>query len=444
MINSGDTIVVAVSGGPDSVCLLKILFQLRKLLNVSLIVAHLDHGLRPEEDEKETEFVANLARRLHLTAAYDKARNISETPGASIEEKARVIRYQFLERALDKHQAQKVALGHHMNDQAETVLMHLLRGAGPTGLSGIPPIREERFIRPLINITGDQINSYLKQKDIPFMIDSSNLEKRYLRNKIRLELIPLLLNYQPKLIEHLGDLASLCRQEDQFMEEEASKGLQMVTLDSSDHSLDLSLTTFENLSTPLQYRIIRQAIKRVKGNVRRIDIGHIKAVIDLANNVRPQIRMNLPENLIVRKIYERLRFSLRTETETGDFSYDIEDRGRFRIPEINQTISLEEISKKDFLLSSPSPYEAFLDLDRLKWPLRVRNFRAGDKFTPLGLNGSKKVKDLFIDTKIPSEQRKKTTILENCNNIVWVCGIRIDNRYRVKEKTKRILRCKIE
>jgi len=154
--------------------------------------------------------------------------------------------------------------------------------------------------------------------------------------------------------------------------------------------------------------------------------------------------MNLPENLIVRKIYERLRFSLRTETETGDFSYDIEDRGRFRIPEINQTISLEEISKKDFLLSSPSPYEAFLDLDRLKWPLRVRNFRAGDKFTPLGLNGSKKVKDLFIDTKIPSEQRKKTTILENCNNIVWVCGIRIDNRYRVKEKTKRILRCKIE
>jgi tRNA(Ile)-lysidine synthase len=444
MVNSGDKIVVAVSGGPDSVCLLKILFQLQSWLNISLIVAHLNHGLRPKEDERETEFVANLSRSLNLTLAYDKADNLTKAHGSSIEEKAREIRYQFLEKVLDEYHAQKVALGHNMNDQAETVLMHLLRGAGPTGLSGMPPIREERFIRPLINISRDEIHTYLKQKDIPFMMDSSNLEKRYLRNKIRLDLIPLLLNYQPQLIEHLGELAFLCRQEDQFMEEEANKGLQMVTLDSSDHSLDLSLTTFKNISIPLRFRIIRQAIKRVKGNLRRIDIGHIKAIIDLANNERPQIRMNLPENLMVKKIYERLRFSLGTETETGDFSYIIKNNGRFEIPEINQTISLEEISKKDFLLSSPSRHEAFLDLDRLQWPLRGRNFRAGDKFMPLGLNGFKKVKDIFIDNKIPSEQRKKILILENCDDIVWVCGIRIDDRYRVKEKTKRILRCKIE
>jgi len=444
MISSGDTVVVAVSGGPDSVCLLKILFQLQRWLNISLIVAHLDHGLRPQEDEKETEFVANLAKRLNLTLAYDKANNVTKAHGISIEEKAREIRYQFLEKVLDEHHAQKVALGHNMNDQAETVLMHLLRGAGPTGLSGIPPIREGRFIRPLINVTRDEIHTYLKQKGIPFMMDSSNLEKRYLRNKIRLELIPLLLNYQPRLIEHLGELAFLCRQEDQFIEEEANKGLQMVTLDSSDHSLDLSLTTFKNLPTPLQYRTIRQAIKRVKGNLRRIDIGHIKAIIDLANNMRPQIKMNLPENLIVKKIYGTLRFSLGTETETGDFSHYIKNTGRFKIHEINQTILLEEISKKDFLGSSPSLREAFLDLDRLQWPLRVRNFRAGDKLIPLGLNSFKKVKDIFIDNKIPSEERKKIAILENCNDIVWLCGIRIDNRYRIKEKTKRILRCKIE
>ena len=445
MINSGETIVVAVSGGPDSVCLLRILLQLQRWLKINLIVAHLNHGLRPQEDERETEFVANLAGSLNLTLACDKAVNLTKAQGTSIEEKAREIRYQFLERVLDEYHAQKAALGHNMNDQAETVLMHLLRGTGPTGLSGIPPIRQRRFIRPLINITRDEIHTYLKQKDISFMMDSSNLEKRYLRNKIRLELIPLLLNYQPQLIEHLGELAFLCRQEDQFMEEEANKGLQMVTLDSSDHSLDLSLTTLKNLSTALQYRVIRQAARRVKGNLRRIDIGHIKAIIDLANNVRPQIKMNLPENLMVKKTYERLRFSLGTETEVGDFSYYIKNSGRFKIPEINQTISLEEISKKnDFLLSSPSPHEAFLDLDRLQWPLRGRNFRAGDKFMPLGLNGFKKVKDIFIDNKIPSEQRKKILILENCDDIVWVCGIRIDDRYRVKEKTKRILRCKIE
>jgi len=444
MVNSGETIVVAVSGGPDSVCLLTILFQLQRWLNISLIVAHLNHGLRPQEDERETEFVANLAGSLNLTLAYDKANNVTKAQGTSIEEKAREIRYQFLERVLDEYHAQKAALGHNMNDQAETVLMHLLRGTGPTGLSGIPPIRQRRFIRPLINITRDEIHTYLKQKDISFMMDSSNLEKRYLRNKLRLELIPLLLNYQPRLIEHLGELASLCRQEDQFMEEEAEKGLQMVALDSSEHSLELSLDTFKDLSTALRYRIIRQAIKRVKGNLRRIDIGHIKAIIDLADSVRPQIKMNLPEDLVVKKIYERLRFSSGAEMETEDFSHHINDRGVFEIPEINQTLSLEEIPKGDFLPSSASPNEAFLDLDRLRWPLRVRNFRTGDKFIPLGLNGFKKVKDIFIDNKIPSEERKKIPILEDCNEIVWLCGIRIDNRYRVRQRTKRILRCKIE
>ncbi len=443
MVNSGDKIVVAVSGGPDSVCLLKILFQLQRWLNISLIVAHLNHGLRPKEDERETEFVANLSRSLNLTLAYDKADNLTKAHGSSIEEKARKIRYQFLEKVLDEYHAQKVALGHNMNDQAETVLMHLLRGTGPTGLSGIPPIRQKRFIRPLIDITRDEIHTYLKQKDISFMMDSSNLEKRYLRNKLRLELIPLLLNYQPRLIEHLGELASLCRQEDQFMEEEAKKGLQMVTLDSSGHSLELSLDTFKGLSTPLRYRILRQAIKQVKGDLRRIDIGHIKAIIDLADSVRPQIRMNLPEDLMVKRIYDRLRFSLGTEIETEDFSYHIKDSGVFKIPEINQTLSLEEIPKEDFS-SSPSPNEAFLDLDRLKWPLRVRNFRAGDKFIPFGLNGFKKVKDVFIDNKIPSEERKRIPILEDCNEIVWLSGIRIDNRYRIRQRTKRILRCKIE
>ena len=444
MINAGDKIVVAVSGGPDSVCLLKILSQLRKLLDTDLIVAHLDHGLRPNEDEKETEFVANLARRLNLTFACNKVSNLPKTHGASIEEKAREARYQFLTKVLDKHHAQKIALGHNMNDQAETVLMHILRGTGSTGLSGILPIRENRFIRPLINVTRDEIHTYLKQKNTLFIMDSSNLEKKYLRNKIRLELIPVLLEYQPGLIRHLGELAFLCRQENQFMEEEARKGLQTVILDSTDHSLGLSLSTFKNFSLPLQYRIIRQAIKRVKGNLRRIDIGHVRAIMGLINNSRPQIKINLPDNLIIKKSYTKLRFSSGIEIETKNFSYHIKNMGRFQIQEINQTILLEEISKKDFLLPIPSPQEAFLDLDRIRWPLRVRNFKPGDRFMPFGLNGFKKVKDIFIDNKIPFEERKKIVILESGNNIVWVCGIRIDNRYRVKRATKRILRCNIE
>ena len=444
MINRGDSIIVAVSGGEDSVCLLKILYELRKCLNISLTVAHFDHGLRPKEDEKETAFVANLAKRLNLALICDKATNIAKAHGSSIEEKAREMRYQFFQKAIDDHHAQKFALGHNMNDQAETVLMHLLRGTGLTGLSGIPPIRQNYFIRPLIDITRDEIHTYLKQNDESFIIDSSNLETRYLRNKIRLELLPMLVQYQPKLVEHLGELAFLCRQETQFIDEEAKKALKKITFNSSRHSLDLSITTFNNLSCSLQYRIIRQAIKKIKGNLRKIDRWHIKTIINLVNSDKPQAKVNLPENIIVKKIYNRLRFSLGDMIEINNFSYYINNMGRFQIQEINKTISFTEISKNDFMLSSPSPQEAFLDLDRLKWPLRARNFRTGDKFIPLGINGFKKVKDIFIDNKVPSEERIKIPILVSSDDIVWVCGIRIDDRYKIKQETKRILRCKVE
>jgi len=444
MINRGDSVIVAVSGGADSVCLLKILYELRKCLNISLTVAHFDHGLRPKEDEIETEFVAKLAKRLNLALVCDKSNNITKAHASSIEEKAREMRYQFFQKTIDQNHAQKLALGHNMNDQAETVLMHFLRGTGLTGLSGIPPIRQNCFIRPLIDITRDEIHTYLKQNDESFIIDSSNLETRYLRNKIRLELLPLLLDYQPKLVEHLGELAFLCRQETQFIDEEAKKALKKITFDSSKHYLDISLTTFNTISCSLQYRIIRQAIQKIKGNLKKIDRGHIKTIINLINSDKPQIKVNLPENIIVKKIYNRLRFSLGDMIEINNFSYYINNMGKFQIHEINKTISFSEISKNDFMLSAHSPEEAFLDLDRLKWPLRARNFRTGDKFIPLGVNGFKKVKDIFIDNKIPSEERKKIPILVSHDDIVWVYGIRIDDRYKIKQETKRILRCKVE
>ena len=444
MINKGESIIVAVSGGADSVCLLKILYALREYLNIGLTVAHFNHGLRPKEDEKETEFVAKLAKKLNLALICDTSNNITKAHGSSIEEKAREMRYQFFQKAINENHAQKLALGHTMNDQAETVLMHFLRGTGLTGLSGIPPIRQNCFIRPLIDITRDEIHTYLKQNDESFIIDSSNLETRYLRNKIRLELLPLLLDYQPKLVEHLGELAFLCRQETQFIDEEATKLLDIITFDSSKHSFDLSLTTFTTLSCSLQYRIIRQAIKKIKGNLRKIDRVHIKTIIDCANKDKPQIKVNLPENIIVKKIYNRLRFSLGDMIETHNFSYSINNMGRFQIQEINKTISFTEISKNHFMLPTASPQEAFLDLDKLKWPLRARNFRTGDKFIPLGVNGFKKVKDIFIDNKIPSEERKKIPILVSRDDIVWVYGIRIDDRYKIKQETKRILRCKVE
>ncbi len=444
MISSGDRIVAAVSGGPDSVCLLEILFKLRAELGISLIVAHLNHGLRPQEDKRESRFVATLAKKLDLPYVYERAYSLAKRRGASLEEKARSVRYEFLERALAEHDAQRVALGHNMNDQAETVLMNFLRGSGPMGLSGMPPVREHRFIRPLIRIRRDEIQTYLKEHDLPFMIDSSNLERRHLRNRIRLDLMPDLLAYQPRLIQHLGDLASLCREEHQFIEEQARKKLEKLRLASSKRTVELSIDGLKDLASPLQYCVVRQAIEQVKGNPRRVDIRHIRAVIDLLDNPKPQLQVRLPEKLVVTKIYGRLRVSIGELKWAGYYAHRIEHTGKFKLPEIDREILFEERPKTAFPGRSVSLQEAFVDLEKIKWPLVVRNFRAGDKFMPLGVGGFKKVKDIFIDNKIPSEERTRIPIVKSGDDIMWVCGVRLDDRYRVTEETRRILRCRIE
>ena len=443
MVEPGDVVVVAVSGGADSVCLLRILSELRDTLAISLVVAHLNHGLRPLEDEKETEFVLSLAGEFNLPFAHEKVHNLLKLPGNSFEEDARITRYRFFEKILSEYDAQKVALGHNMNDQAETVLMNLLRGSGLRGLSGIPPIRENRYIRPLIQVTSDEIHAYLKDKNMSFIVDSSNLEKKYLRNKIRLELIPLLLGYQPRFIEHLGELASLCREKNQSIEEEAQLFLKKATVYASQGVMDLSISVLKDLPMPNRLDVIREAIKQIRGTLRRINREHVKAVSDLINNPKPQVRTNLPEKLVATKTYERLRFATDAEGEIEDFSYGIEHTGSTHVTETNQVLFLEEVTKGDFSESSRSPRVAFVDLDRIQWPLSVRNFRVGDKFMPLGLKGSKKLKDIFIDKKVSRQERKRTLILTAGNNIIWVCGICIDDRYRVRGSSRRILRCEI-
>jgi tRNA(Ile)-lysidine synthase len=444
MIKGGERIIAAVSGGADSVCLLEMLSQLRNHLDISIVVAHLDHGFRPKEDTKETEFVTALAKTLGLPLAYEKAHRITNEKGGSLEEKAREMRYRFFEKVLTENHAQKVALGHNLNDQAETVLMHFLRGAGLKGLSGIPPTRDDCFIRPLIEITRDEIHAYLKQKNQSFMLDSSNFEKQYLRNKIRLELIPLLSKYQPRLIEHLGELTHRCREENQFMVEEARKRLHHLILNSSDSSIELSVAGLKNLTTPLQYRVIRLAIERIKGNLRRIGSGHVKAIMDLVHSSKPQSKINLPQNIGAKRTYEKLTIS--SEAENGPVSYQhyVKNPGTLTIPEINQTLSCEVLESTDALPPRASAHEALFDLSKVSWPLTVRNLKAGDRIMPLGLNGLKKVKDIFIDNKIPSEERKRIPLLCNGDDILWVCGIRTDERYKVKEETKQILRCKVE
>jgi tRNA(Ile)-lysidine synthase len=443
MIDPGDRVIVAVSGGPDSVCLLSLLHVLRAHLQIGLVVAHYDHGLRPDEDEGETQFVLRLADSMNLPFETEKAHGLNRDDAASNEEKAREARYSFLEKIMDKMQAQKIAVGHNLNDQAETVIMRLLRGSGPSGLAGIPPFRERKIIRPLIEVKREQILSYLKSKKLSYMLDSSNLETKYLRNEIRLNLMPLLLTYQPRFIEHMGQMADILRNESDYLEQQAEDWVKREAELRSNGDVVIPISPFISSPQPLRNRITRQLLKQVKKNLRRIDRGHILDIYEMAQGPKPQSTLTLPGGIGVKKTYDKLLFSSGLEEKAGPFSYRLNGPGTTYIREIGRSISLNELENGGTLTREESPSISYFDAEKLTFPLILRNFKPGDRFVPLGMKGHKKVKDFFVDLKIPTETRRVTPLLLSKDMPIWICGYRIDERFKVTPETKKILRASI-
>ncbi|MDY6970959.1 MAG: tRNA lysidine(34) synthetase TilS [Thermodesulfobacteriota bacterium] len=440
MIRHGDRVVVGVSGGADSVCLLDVLNELKDSLGIELVAAHLDHGLRPDADRDETKFVESLAASLDLPFETKEAGPGLREGVKGLEERARQTRYRFFEELRKKTSSQKIATGHNLNDQAETVLMRLLRGSGPAGLAGIPPCRDQRIIRPLIEVTRNEIESYLKCKQIAYMTDSSNLETRYLRNKIRLDLLPKLKEYQPRIVEILGHTAETIRGEDEWLEATAEKWLRESAETMDNGGIKISLPLFKGLSAALRNRVIRYALRITGGDLLRVSLCHIEAVDRAAMGKRPQAQVNLPNRLTAGRVYDRLVFARVKDKIPEGFNYTLKGPGTFHLRALNRSVSVKEIESWVPLEIKSSPWTAFLNADRITYPLAVRNFRAGDRFIPFGMRGHKKIKDLFIDLKIPSEARASTPILVHQNTPIWVCGLRIDDRFRVSPDTRRVLK----
>jgi tRNA(Ile)-lysidine synthase len=440
MISEGDCVIVAVSGGPDSVCLLSILHALKDELHIHLVVAHFDHGLRPAEDESETAFVRTLAESLKLPFETARGRLLAKKARGSREEVARNARYAFLERVRKKHKAQKIAFGHNLNDQAETILMRLLRGSGPSGLTGIPPCRDGSIIRPLIEIERLEIENYLKATKLASVTDSSNLKTDYLRNKIRLELMPLLEVHQPQLTRLLAQTAEILRDEDDYLEQIAEAWFDRNVEQSPHHIFRVPVTSFLALPVALRRRVIRNVIGKVKKDLGRISWDHIEAIRRLAQAEKPQAALNLPGKLTVKRIYGRLMFSTSVKREPRPFHYTLHGAGTYDFNEMGLSLSIEEIRKRKGLRLRGSKWTALLDAVKLRFPLTLRTFKAGDRFIPFGMKGHKKLKDFFVDLKVPLEQRYSTPILCCDDAPVWVCGFRIDDRFKVTDETKRVLK----
>ncbi len=422
MTEPGELVVVAVSGGPDSVCLLHVLGELSKELDIDMVVAHYNHGLREGEDESETQLVKKMAESMGLPFVTERALHLE--PGApSLEEKARDARYIFLEKIRKNSGAQKIAVGHNLNDQAETVLMRLLRGSGQTGLGGIRPMRDNRIIRPLIEIKREDIMTYLNARGLPYALDRSNLDTAYYRNRIRLELLPLLLNYQPKLIDHLGHLSNIIREEDGYLDSKAAAWVKRESVKDPRGNLSLQVPSLVKLHPSLRKRVIRILLKKIGRTLFHISRNHIRAVSGIMKSGNPHAMVNLPNDTIVKRVYNRLVFLKGDEPVSSTFHYSFEGPGTFPMEEIGSTIIIEEIEDGPDRLKVKKNHEftALFDADIIRYPLIIRNFNPGDRFVPLGLRGHKKVKDFFIDLKIPLDLRAVIPILTSHNSILWIC-----------------------
>jgi tRNA(Ile)-lysidine synthase len=332
-------------------------------------------------------------------------------------------------------------MGHNLNDQAETVLMRLLRGSGIAGLSGIPPVRDNIIIRPLIEISREDILRYLEERHLRYAVDSSNNDTRYTRNRIRQVLIPEMIKYQPELIEMLGHLSDHLREENSLVETLASEWINNNLKRTENDECLVEISSLKKLHQALIKRIIRGIVKGYNNSIYNIESDHVQEIFDLLYNPKPNIIINLPGKIIARKEYNSLILSFGS-TIPDPFYYELRSSGRTSIKEIGRTIIIDEtVNSPDIIKADPDV--ALLDKGLLSYPLTIRNFRPGDRFIPLGMKGKRKLKDFFIDLKIPSHKRKEIPVFLKDNQVIWVGGYRIDDRFKVTPETKEILKISI-
>ena len=458
MLKPGDSVLVGVSGGPDSVALFHVLLTFAPRFPLRLGVAHLNHCLRQNDSDKDAEFVASLAGRFDIPFYMHKAdvRKYQLEHKLSLEEAARRVRHTFLNKEAEKNRFNKIALGHHFDDNAELVLMNLFRGSGPLGISGIPPVRDGKIIRPLIQSNRSQIIAFLDQNGLKYISDVSNRDTRFLRNRIRHDLIPLLKTfYNPKISQSLNRLASIIRSEEEWIEEVIHPLFEKAAFSMQDGQIALSVSILNEIHLAAQRRIIRKAISKIKGDLRRIRLTHIDSAIDLVEYGPVYGNIDLPDRIRIQRKGDVILFSREKSTlrhmdvksdraEMFTFKYLIAKPESIFIKEISAHIKFTEMGIKDLPdLCRAGQHTGFFDRDALNFPLVLRNFRHGDRFTPLGMTGTQKIKKFFIDKKVPGKERIRCPILLCREKIIWVAGYRIDESVKVKPTTKNVLKVEL-
>jgi len=439
MLRGGESVLVAVSGGPDSVALLHVLKRLQPVLGLDIIVFHLNHKLRGPEADADARFAGEFAAGMGLKAILveSDARLLMERERLSLEEAAREARYREMERLAAELGIDRIALGHHADDQVETFLIRLLRGSGLGGLGSIKPVRDG-YIRPLIDETKSEIFRYIEEYSLEYRVDASNQDESILRNRIRHKLIPLLGEYNPKFRETLLNTIEIVREDQAFIEEIVA-GVFSGHAQREPGLARLPIVEITNQPLAIERRLVRLAIRSAKGDLRGIEFKHVDAILRGLRNGSGRMEIDLPGQIIARVEYGQLVIGERALFEALRLeSIELKVPGVTRIDALGVEIKAE-LTEPAGLVFGRDGDIAYLDAAVVGSVLKLRVRRPGDSFRPFGMTGEKKLQDLFVDKKISKRERNRVPIIESNGKIAWVAGFRIDDSFRVTERTKEVL-----
>ena len=441
MIDRFDKIVIGVSGGHDSMTLLYVLESLKKELEFEIVVAHINHGIRGDESDGDEQYVKTISEQLELPF-YSCKVNMDEYAKQhkmTSEESGREIRYDFFRKILKSVGGTKIAVAHNKNDQAETLIMRFMRGTGIDGLRGME-FKTKNIIRPLLEVERNDIEKYCEELSLSPRIDRTNAMPIYGRNKVRLELIPYIEEtFNSGIINTLSRTSEIMKKDSDFLMNYSNEKYLEVLKGSNPSSVVLDIKKMSTLHEAIKTRVIRHGIESLNSNLKGIEKKHIEDILKLINMDKTGKKINITNNIIVKISYGDLVLEKNTNIEKLSFSYKLEVGSTKSIDELNSKIK----ARVYFLGSTNIDFNNNLvkcfDYDNIKSEIYVRNRRNGDKFTPFGMNGSKKLKDFFIDEKIPKEVRNQVPLVLDGEDIIWVVGHRISEKYKVSSNTKNVL-----
>lgn len=445
----GQHLLVAVSGGPDSMALLSLLHRLVQSWRLTLTVVHCNYGLRGAESDGDESFVRGFCQERHLPLVIHRPLLVKRRQRSSLQAMAREARYAFMRQLAHEVEADRIVVGHTANDQAETVLMWMLRGAGMTGLAGMPYVREDRVIRPLLSSTREDVLAYLDQAGLTYRRDSSNEKSLYHRNRIRRELLPVVMKLAPAAVRLLQRQADVLREDERYLEQVTGDLVRRLVSRASGGEQRVDRQAFMELPVALQRRLVRAILRTYDEEGRASSLRLVESVRQVSLKGKSGALLSLKQVLVVLE-QDSVRFcplsgACQAAASSG---HGQSESLRLSVPSTvywagtNQQIHVQRMARREAEQggATPSAHRAVFDADRCSEPLVVRSWRAGDRFVPQGMKGnSKKLQDFFTDRKVPRQRREALPLLVDPEGILWVVGMRQDERFAVRGETANCL-----